>query len=428
MGSRETADFLVVGGGVVGLTIALELRSRHPKATILVLEKERDVGAHASGRNSGVVHAGFYYSADSLKARLTRRGNVRLTAWCEEHGLAINKCGKLVVARGPHQLDGLEELARRGACNDVPVELVSAEEAREIEPLAATYERALWSPSTSAVDPSEIMASLVAACARRDVDVRLGVAWRGVRADVTHTSRGEIAAGYVVNAAGMYADRVATAHGFGHGLTMLPFKGLYLYGNRSAPRLRVHVYPVPDLGMPFLGVHFTVTVTGAVKIGPTAFPAPWREGYGWDAHSRSRFVADELAEVARSGLALFASDASFRRHAFREAPKLTATHLVEEASALVPEIRPSQFDRWGRPGIRAQLYDREARRLVMDFRYEGDDRSAHVLNAVSPAFTCSFAFAERVVDDIERWCGHDDEGSAVAVDPEPIQHPAKATG
>lgn len=401
MMARPT-DFLVIGGGVVGLTIALELRSRYPDVTIDVLEKEAHVGEHASGRNSGVIHAGFYYSADSLKARLTRQGNLRLTAWCDEHGLAINKCGKLVVARDERQLEGLQELARRGERNDVPVELISAAEAAAIDPHVATHEQALWSPSTSAVDPGEVMRSLEAACARRGITLHLGVRWLAFEAGVTRTSQGDISAGYVVNAAGIYADRVATAHGFGEGMTMLPFKGLYLYGNESAPKLRTHVYPVPDLGMPFLGVHFTVTVKGQVKIGPTAFPAPWREGYTW-ATSWARFAPDELGEIAAGGLSLFAADPSFRRHAFREAPKLMAARLVENAAGLVPGVRATQFDHWGRPGIRAQLYDRRARRLVMDFRYEGDDRSVHVLNAVSPAFTCSFAFAELVVDDVEQW-------------------------
>lgn len=398
----RTTDFLVIGGGVVGLTLALELRQRHPTASIDVLEKEPHVGEHASGRNSGVIHAGFYYSADSLKARLTRQGNLRLTAWCDEHGLAINKCGKLVVARDEGQVEGLKELARRGAQNDVPVELISADEAAEIDPHVFTHELALWSPSTSAVDPGEVMASLETMCARKDINLHLGARWLGFDGGVTETSQGDFSAGYVVNAAGIYADRVAAAHGFGEGLTMLPFKGLYLYGNESAPKLRTHVYPVPDLGMPFLGVHFTVTVKGHVKIGPTAFPAPWREGYGLGS-SWSRFSPDELREVAASGLSLFAADPSFRRHAFREAPKLMASHLVENAAGLVPGVRATQFDHWGRPGIRAQLYDRRARRLVMDFRYEGDDRSVHVLNAVSPAFTCSFAFAELVADDIEQW-------------------------
>ena len=394
-------DFLVVGAGVVGLTIALALRERHPRASIVVIDKEARVGEHASGRNSGVLHAGFYYSADSLKARLTRLGNQRMTAWCEEQGLPLRRCGKLVVTRDESELAGLDELARRGAQNGVPLETVSAREAREIEPEAETHERALFSPSTSVVDPAAVMESLAASATARGIALCLQTAWRGFRSPVTRTSRGSIEAGYLVNAAGLFADRVAQAHGFAEDLTMLPFKGLYLYGNDQAPPLRTHVYPVPDLGMPFLGVHFTVTVDGRVKIGPTAMPAPWREGYDFSPASRARFVLSELDETTRLTARMLFADGSFLRHALRETPKMIAPLLVRDAQALVPRARAAHFERWGRPGIRAQLFDRGRSRLVMDFCYEGDGRSMHVLNAVSPAFTCSFPFADLVCDAID---------------------------
>lgn len=397
----RTCDFLVIGAGVVGLTIALALRRRHPEASIVVVEKEGRVGEHASGRNSGVIHAGFYYSADSLKARLTRTGNQRLTAWCEERGVAVRRCGKLVVARDAADLPGLDELARRGAANGVPLEAVDADEARRLEPHAFTHERALFSPSTSVVDPEAVMAELARAGRDAGIAIHLDTAWRGFLAPRTQTSRGTIEAGFVVNAAGLFADRVAQAHGFAENLVMLPFKGLYLYGDEAAPPLRMHVYPVPDLDMPFLGVHFTVTVDGRVKIGPTAMPAPWREGYDLSGASRARFTLDEVFESARAAGAMLTRDASFRRHALREAPKMVGPLLVRDARRLVPTARAAAFTRWGRPGIRAQLFDRARSRLVMDFHYEGDDRSLHVLNAVSPAFTCSFAFADLVCDAID---------------------------
>jgi (S)-2-hydroxyglutarate dehydrogenase len=397
----RSCDFLVVGAGVVGLTIALALRRRHPGASIVVVEKERAVGEHASGRNSGVLHAGFYYSADSLKARLTRVGNERLTAWCGERGVEVRRCGKLVVARDERDLPGLDELARRGARNGVPLEGVTAAEALHLEPWAQTHERALFSPTTSVVDPAAVMAELARACGEAAIAIWLDTAWRGFAAPHTLTSRGRLEAGFVVNAAGLFADRVARAHGFAEYLVMLPFKGLYLYGNTTAPPLRRHVYPVPDLEMPFLGVHFTVTLDGRVKIGPTAMPAPWREGYDLGASSRARFAFDDLAESALATATMLARDSSFRRHAFREAPKMLAAMIVRDARRLVPAARASAFDRWGRPGIRAQLFDRARARLVMDFHHEGDARSLHVLNAVSPAFTCSFAFAELICDAIE---------------------------
>lgn len=403
----STADFVVVGGGVVGLTIALELRSRQPAASIVVLDKESRCGEHASGRNSGVIHAGFYYTADSLKAALTRDGNKRLTAWCEEYDVPIRRCGKLVVARDESEHAGLDELLRRSRLHGVPLEPVSEAQARELEPHARTAGRALFSPTTSAVDPRAVMARLVEQTRARGIAVHTETTWRGCTGRTALTSRGPIEAGYLVNAAGAYADRVAHAYGFGQQFTMLPFKGVYLYGNQNAPPLSMHVYPVPNLAMPFLGVHFTVTLDGKVKIGPTATPAFWREAYAplLSRNALSRFRWRELLTVVGQGTRMLATDAPFRRHAVAETRKLSRSHLVRHAAELVAGVDVSQFNRWGAPGIRAQLLDVRRGQLVMDFHFEGDDRSMHVLNAVSPAFTCSLSFAEHLVDAIERQLG-----------------------
>jgi L-2-hydroxyglutarate oxidase LhgO len=400
----HSADFVVVGGGVVGLTIALRLRERHPKASIVVLEKEAHCGEHASGRNSGVIHAGFYYTADSLKATLTRDGNRRLHAWCEEHGVAVRRCGKLVVARNAADLPGLDELLRRARHNDVELEDLDEEDAHRIEPRARTFRRALYSPSTAAVDPVEVMRALAELARRTDIEVATRCVWLGTQGRKTLTSSGVIEPGYLVNAAGLHADRVARAYGFAKHYRMLPFKGLYLYAKPGTPQLRTHIYPVPDLGMPFLGVHFTVTTGGRVKIGPTAMPSLWLENYGGVGSGKffERFNVRELAGVLGRSTRMLLGDRTFRRHARGELGKMFRTRLVKHAAALCRDVDASHFDSWGRPGIRAQLYDTKKGELEMDFRYEGDDRSMHVLNAVSPAFTCALSFAELIVDDIEK--------------------------
>jgi L-2-hydroxyglutarate oxidase len=393
---RDAPDYLIVGGGVIGVTIALALHRRFAGAQITVLEKEPLLGEHASGRNSGVLHAGFYYTADSLKARFTREGNERLTAYCAERGLAINRCGKLVVARDATELAGLDELLRRGRANGVTLESVTAREVREIEPRAATFERALWSPTTSSVDPAAVLDSLAADARAAGIIMRTGVRFHGVSKAGIETSEGVMDAEYVVNAAGLYADDVARKFGFSRHHRILPFKGVYLYGDMGES-LRTNVYPVPDLGNPFLGVHFTVSVSGRTKIGPTAIPAFWREQYaGW-----GRFSARETAEIlAREAMLFLRNDFGFRRLAATEVTKYRRRTLVRLASALVPGVDASHYRQWGRAGIRAQLLDTRTRRLDMDFRLEGDDRSMHVLNAVSPAFTCSLPFADHVVDRI----------------------------
>ena len=392
----DTVDFLIIGGGVVGLTIALELRARHPNATLAVLEKEDRCGEHASGRNSGVLHAGFYYTPDSLKARLTREGCLAWTTYCEEHRLPIRHCGKLVVATTESELAEMDRLYARGQENGVDLQIVDAASAREIEPRAKTLERAIWSPTTATVDPHAIMQHLADRAREERIDVRNGVAFVGARDRAVSTNVGQIESGYVVNSAGLYADKIARQYGFSTQYRIVPFRGTYLYGDRTE-QLRTNLYPVPDPKFPFLGVHFTITCAGQVKIGPTAMPGLWREHYGGVAG----FVAAESIEVTAQVASLFLKGASFRRHAASEIRKLSRRHLVALAASLATGIDPAHFKKWGQPGIRAQLIDTDRGQLVNDFVIEGDERSTHVLNAVSPAFTCAWPFAAHVVDGIE---------------------------
>jgi len=395
-------DFLVIGGGVLGLTTALELRRRYPDQRVAVLEKETSCGQHASGRNSGVLHAGFYYSAESLKAKFCREGNAWWRQYCEGHGLRMRRCGKLVVARDDTEVSGLAELHRRGMANGVELELIDAAAAAEIEPRAKTHRCALWSPTTTSVDPAEAMARLVGDATDSGVEIWCGRSFAARRDQVIHTSDGQITAGYVVNTAGAYADRVARAFGFCANHTILPFKGLYLYGSASAGELETNIYPVPDLDYPFLGVHFTVAVDGTPKIGPTATPAFWREHY----RGLENFDARELAAITSlEARLLWRAGFPFRRLALEELKKYRRSHLVRQAARLVHGISMRDYRKWGRPGIRAQLVDRRDRTLVMDFHIEGDAGSLHVLNAVSPGFTCAAPFASHICDRISTLTG-----------------------
>lgn len=393
---RDT-DFVIIGGGVVGLTLALEGRRRHPDARIVVLEKEPEWGLHASGRNSGVVHAGFYYTADSLKARFTRDGNRELVAYCERRGVRVNQCGKLVVARDESEHAGLDELLRRGEANGVELHRVTEREAREKEPRVRTVGHALWSPSTASVDPTEVMRALAADAEKAGIDLQVGNPYLAPTDSGISTRDGELRARYVINAAGLHADRIARDFGFSRHYRILPFRGNYLQAVGGGGWLRVHVYPVPELDYPFLGVHYTVGVDGAVKVGPTAVPALWREQYGAVAN----FCPQGFLEIAALQARLLAGDAfRFRELAWREIRKRSPRFLVRQAACLA---EPPESARWrrGRPGIRAQLVDTRTWDLVMDFVFEGDGRSFHVLNAVSPAFTCALPFARHSFDAID---------------------------
>ncbi len=398
MKANQKTDFLIIGGGIIGVCLSLELKKRSPDSSITVLEKEKSPGLHASGRNSGVLHAGFYYTADSLKAKLTRDGNRELTEYCLERQLPINRCGKLVVTKNESELDGLQELMRRGRVNGVDVELVSAADAKEIEPRINTYKQALFSRTTSSVNPTEVMRALCNDAQQAGIQFFTETAYLSHNDNKIKTSQGMITTGYVINAAGLYADKIAKQFGFAQEFTILPFKGVYLYATESES-LNCNVYPVPDIENPFLGVHFTVAVDGKVKIGPTAMPAFWRENY----QGVNNFNIKELLEIACIETELlFSNRFNFRKLAIDELRKLNRQALIASASELVGEIDEKSYTEWGKAGIRAQLFNTKSKSLEMDFCYQGDEHSFHVLNAVSPAFTCSMPFARLMVDKIEQ--------------------------
>jgi L-2-hydroxyglutarate oxidase LhgO len=390
------SDFLVIGAGIIGLGMARALKTRYPDCSVTLIEKESEAGMHASGRNSGVLHAGFYYTADSLKARFTKEGNARLKAFCETHGLPINRCGKVVVTRDEGEIETLHELYRRGRTNGVEVELIDEARLARIDANVRTHKEALLSPSTATVDPKAVVRKLQEEVERMGVTIHFDTPalYRSGLKRLT-TPRGVFEAERIVNCAGLYADKIAKQFGFGERYTILPFKGVYLkYGGDDRP-VTTNIYPVPNLKNPFLGVHYTVTVDGGIKIGPTAIPAFWRENYeGFD-----RFDFNDLVEILWYEAKLFVTDRfHFRALAFEEFAKYSKRHLAALARGMVKEIDPAKFDRWSTPGIRAQLLDTRTLELVQDFVVEGDDTSIHVLNAVSPAFTCALPFTEWVVE------------------------------
>jgi L-2-hydroxyglutarate oxidase LhgO len=396
-------DYLIAGAGIIGLAVARELIRRHPGAKIAVIEKEADIAQHASGRNSGVLHAGFYYSADSLKARFTRDGNRMMKEFCKQNGIPVNECGKLVVAADESELEGLEELKRRADRNGVTLHWVDEQEASRIEPNARTCRKALYSPDTASVDPAEVCRCMQKEAERMGVEFFFETRYIGRAGEqAIRTNKGDFPFRYFVNCAGLYADRIAHDFGFGTDYTIIPFKGIYLKYAKNKTDVGTNIYPVPNLGNPFLGVHFTKTADGSVKIGPTAIPAFWRENY----KGFSRFRLGECLQILYYEAKLFLTNSfGFRRLAFEEMKKYRKPHFIQQSLQLVKSLDPNGFGDFLRPGIRAQLLNKKTLELVQDFVLEGDSRSMHVLNAVSPAFTCSLPFAAYVADQIEEQMG-----------------------
>ena len=394
-------DILIVGGGIIGLSIARELNNRHPDLKITLIEKEATVACHASGRNSGVLHAGFYYTPDSLKSRFTVEGNKLLTEYCLKNNLSINRCGKVVVAKDEKEVEGLSELKRRGDKNGVVLELIDEKRLEELEPNARTFDKALYSPTTSVVNPKEVVGHIADTLTGK-VNILFNEIF--IKRDATSTlstNTRKIKFKHLINSAGLYADKVAHQFGIGQKYTLIPFKGLYME-YKDSNLIHKHIYPVPNLKNPFLGVHFTLTISGKVKIGPTAIPAFWRENY----EGISRFNLNEFLEVLYNEAKLFFTNAfNFRSLTFEELKKHYRKYFIQQATHLVKQIDINKFGSYLTPGIRAQLLDTEEMKLVMDFVVEHGENSTHILNAVSPAFTSAFSFSKFIVNEVENATG-----------------------
>jgi L-2-hydroxyglutarate oxidase LhgO len=397
---RTRHDLVLVGAGILGLATARELRRRNPELSVAVVDKEPGPGRHQSSHNSGVLHAGVYYQPGSLKAQLCVRGKALMEEYAAAHGIAVDRCGKLVVALTAEELPRLEELARRAAVNGVAgARLVGAAEMREVEPHAAGI-RALHVPETAIIDFALVVGALAEEVAADGVELVygaevVGLQRLGVGGDtVVQTTAGELSAGAVVSCAGLHSDRVARLSGPVETM-IVPFRGDYYTLAPSASHLcRGLIYPVPDPALPFLGVHFTRRVDGEVWAGPNAVLATAREGY-----RRSTWRGADLRETV--------TFPGFRRLArrwwrtgmhemVRDAVKPA---FVRELQRYVPEVRSDQLT-FGPSGVRAQAVSLDGG-LVDDFLLLRQGRSVHVLNAPSPAATASLAIAERIADAVE---------------------------
>lgn len=391
---NKNYDFVIIGAGIIGLAIAKTLIQKGKNFQILILEKESEVAYHSSGRNSGVLHAGFYYTADTLKAKFSVDGNRSLVKYCEENRLPIAKIGKLVIANDESELAGLDELAKRGKTNGCNVSIISAEEAAEIEPNINTYQKALWSPDTATVDPKAICLCLKAELKSLNVEFLFNEEYQSYSNGLLTTNKNKLKCNHLINAAGLYADKIARAVGFSKNYSIVPFKGLYLKYTKNKTDIRTNIYPVPNLKHTFLGVHFTKTFDGTIKIGPTAIPAFWRENYSF----KENFKLNEMIAILGLESKLFLSNSfGFRDLAFEEMKKYSKNYLVSLSKKMVKSIDPSGFTEFTKPGIRAQLVNLKTLELINDFVIEGDENSTHILNVISPGFTCAFPFAEYVV-------------------------------
>ena len=393
----KSADFVVIGGGIVGLTIALELKRREPSARIMVLEKEDRPGRHSSGRNSGVLHSGIYYPPGSLKAKVCGQGAREWAGYCRARGLPINRIGKVLLPLNSSDAPQLDILEQRAAANGVECERLGEAELRRIETEArsATGE-ALLIRSTSVVNSADCLAQVVRDVEAAGIELSCGGNLGAVdtTAQTLEWNGEKLSYGHAVNCAGLHADSVAHRFGVGQRYSLLPFKGLYWkLDPASGIKVRHLLYPVPDLRVPFLGVHTTTAIDGSVYVGPTAVPAFGRENY----RGLGGVTGHELRRILGLLAGQFVSGRNgFRRLAWQEGRRYFKPWFADAARQLLPRLRPEHLLPCDKVGIRAQMLDRETGELVTDFLVQSGPNSTHVLNAISPAFTSAFPFARHV--------------------------------
>ena len=395
-------EIIILGGGMVGLTIAHQLLERDISKKILIVDKESELGLHSSGRNSGVLHAGIYYKPSSLKAQVCIEGARRLRTWVEERGLPINPCGKIVIPTKAEQDEQLDILAEQGRCNGAKVEIIDECQLREIMPEARSASgRALWSPNTAVVQPMAVLVRLRQELIDQGVKIIQNKTYikaypkekKLELSDGTHLNYG-----HLYNCTGLQADRVALEFGIVHQYMMLPFKGIYWKLKTNCPfQPRCNLYPVPDLRVPFLGVHFTPSAdpTPVVTIGPTATPALGRENYVGLEAIEPRMAIKNIGILARQYLI---NSGGIRRYFHQQAFLGLRPLFIKSAKELIPELEDKHIEQSEKIGIRAQLYNLKKKRLENDFLCVKGTSSTHILNAISPAFTGSFALADLIIN------------------------------
>jgi L-2-hydroxyglutarate oxidase len=387
-------DVVVVGGGIVGLATAFELLESQSKLRVLLIEKESRLAAHQTGNNSGVLHSGLYYKPGTEKAKLSVSGLRQMIAFCLEHGVAHEQCGKIVVATDEDELLRLENLWQRGNANGLlGLRKLTPEQIKEIEPHAAGI-AAIHVPQEGIVDYPAVCEKLGELIRKLGGEIRLNTRLLKLVSKsgrwIAETSAGEFHARFVVTCGGLHADRLVRASGQKPAAKIIPFRGEYYQIKKTRQHLVRHlIYPVPDPKFPFLGVHFTRLIHGGIEAGPNAVLAFAREGYRWSTIN----VRDLAESLFFPGLWKFlAAYPSMCSYEIRRS--LSKREFCRSLQKLVPEIREDDLESGG-AGVRAQAMKPDGK-LVEDFHFEEQPGILHVVNAPSPAATASLAIGKKI--------------------------------
>jgi (S)-2-hydroxyglutarate dehydrogenase len=392
-------DYVIIGGGIVGLATAMAVGNKHPNARILVLEKEQDLAQHQTGRNSGVIHSGIYYKPGSLKARFAREGNRSMVEFCRKHGIKHEVCGKVIVATKASELPLLDSLFQRGLNHRLAVQRLSPEQVQEIEPHVRCI-AGIKVPSTGIVNYREVSAKYAELIKSNGGTVQTGTRVDRLREvngiQVIETSQGEFEAGFIINCAGLFSDRVTRLSGLDPGAKIVPFRGEYY---QLVPEkwylVKTLVYPVPNPDFPFLGVHFTRMIDGSVHAGPTAVLAFKREGY-----RRTDINCADLFEILTfSGFWKLARK-YYEDGMMEMVRSVSKRAFVKSLQQLIPEVTEDDLIPT-HSGVRAQALMPDGK-LVDDFLIVNRKNSIHVCNAPSPAATASLEIGRFIANQLPK--------------------------
>jgi len=392
-------EYAIIGGGIIGLATALTLGGRHPKARILVLEKEQDLAQHQSGRNSGVIHSGIYYQPGSLKARFAREGNRSMIEFCREHRVKHEVCGKVIVASKTSELPLLDSLLQRGIDHGLAVERLAPEQVQEIEPHVRCV-AGMKVPSTGIVNYREVSAKYVELIKSNGGTVQTGARVERLRelsgSQVIETSHGEFEAGFIINCAGLFSDRVARFGGLNPGAKIVPFRGEY-YELVPEKRYLVKslVYPVPNPDFPFLGVHFTRMIDDSVHAGPNAVLAFKREGY-----RRTDISCTDMFETLTFPGFWKMARKHYRDGMMEMVRSVSKRAFVKSLQQLIPEVTEGDLVP-AHSGVRAQALMPDGK-LADDFLIMKGQNSIHVCNAPSPAATASLEIGRFIASQVPK--------------------------
>ncbi len=392
---NQKPNLVIIGGGIVGLTIAREAYLVQKFNEITVIEKENKFAIHSSTRNSGVIHAGFYYLSNSKKAKFCSSANKMLREYCSQHQLPVNKCGKVVVTKNYEEEKVLYELESRGKKNGCDIKILPKNLLSSYESNAKTYENFLWSPNTWSASPIHLIENILKELREANVKLLCNQKILNYGENYLSLSSGEIIKyDFLVNATGAYALNVAEMFGIKTHFKLLPFKGLYLSTKLKRYKMKAHVYPVPDIDQPFLGIHTTLNYKNELKIGPTAIPAFSPENYtlleGIDLNFLSQLVPLQLNLLIKNHF-------NFRNLALKEIKFIFKQNILKEVKKIINmDLNENDFN-WYSPGIRAQLYNSKTKSLENDFVLKEEQNRFHILNSISPAWTCSLKTAEYVI-------------------------------